>query len=268
MKIWNRVKWIATSATVCLMLSASAVADSPEFRYEIHAGIYSAFVDTKLRVDATNGDKGTTLELENQLGLDDNKTTGLISGTVRITDKHRIDGGFFRLNRDGAATTDVRIEFGDEVFETQIQLNTSFDTKVYWGAYVYSFINDPKKELGVRVGLNIIDMSTRLETTNVVVSENATISAPLPVLGLFGSYKLTDRVSLETDLGWFGIKLGSLEGQWWIANAGVRFHLTEQFAIAGGYLLNYLDMDATGDEFKGAFEYTYQGPVITASYRF
>src|SRR5688572_23609095 len=72
--------------------------DSP---FTLQLGGFRADTDTTVRLDSTTLGRGTEINFENVLGVDDSKTLPEFSFLWRINPRHGIEGSYVTLNRSG-----------------------------------------------------------------------------------------------------------------------------------------------------------------------
>ena len=119
-----RLRWlIAAYAALMLGVFPAYAKDKPEWRswpmgerVGVRVGAFFANLETTVRIDATNGVFGTAISLEQDLGLDDTKTTLAAEAHWRFLKRSRLDFTYFQLDRSGASSTSVNIRVGDNVF--------------------------------------------------------------------------------------------------------------------------------------------------------
>ena len=100
-------------------------------RFVLGVGLYAPKLDTQIRRDSSNGMLGTLIDFESTLGMDDKDRLPLLLGYYRLAKKHRINFGYFRLNRRGISTNQGAIRFGDITFPGFLPLESYFNVDVY-----------------------------------------------------------------------------------------------------------------------------------------
>jgi len=275
-----------------LLASASFTANAAEekdvlqtpfgSRFFLSAGAYFPRLDTTVRVGDAAGNIGTQINFESNFGMNDNETLPLLSASWQIARKHRLELRSFELRREGAQTSDVTIFFNGKEFTSEnVPIQAFFDTEVYALNYSYALVADPVKEFSLNFGLSIQDISTGLRGTladgdNNVVDEKVGVTAPLPSLGIGGSWAFTDsrKWILNYRVGVFAIGLDldaeaneEIEGR--LIDGGVRvFHKTFKY-VGFGAGLDYfrVKVDYKKRDLDSNFDYSYFGPsIFIASY--
>lgn len=238
-------------------------------KFEIAAEAYFPSLDTKIRVDATDGTPGTVIDFEQNLGMDDTETVPVVDFDWRFSKKHRLKVGYFSLNRSGAAVTVTEIRFGDTVFTADLPVSSFLDMDVVSLGYSYSLVFDEKKELAITGGFSIQDIQFGIvgNAGQGIIQATSGITAPLPAIGFSGGYAFTDKLSFRAGLGVFAFKFAvtsedELRGEIVTATAGFYHQTFDNFRFGISYRL--FDIDAAFGNTTGfnSIEYRYQGPGL------
>ncbi len=268
---------------VLFCLSAAASAQDEDdwqnwplgHRFGIGAGAFFANLDTKVRIDSSNGITGTRLDFEQNLGMSDFEPLPTLQAEWRFARRHQLDLSYFQLRRTGREITETTIRIGDTVFNVDLPVSSIFDVDTLNLSYQYSLVFDPKKELAIGLGVSLQDMRIGFEGDQggTVIQEESDLLAPLPTINLSGSYAFTDKWTLKAGVGVFAVamELGDdddVDGKIFVASAVVYHQTFDNVRFGFGYSLFDLDVSWT---YKGKFtavQYIYHGPhlVIGATF--
>ncbi len=269
--------------TAALLISGTALAQTDDEwrswpmgdRFTISAEAFFPKIDTIVRLDATNGAPGTTIDFEQNLNMSDSETLPALGFAWRFAKKHQLLANVFDLSRSGSAITTTEIRFGDEVFQADLPIASFFDVQVISVGYAYSFIFDEKKELALSAGLSVQDYKFGLLGTGNLglIEEESGLTAPLPAFGLTGGYAFTDKWILRGGIGVFGFSVAlsdeeELSGEIINARAAIQHNTFENFHFSLSY--SYFDVSA---EFVtsgrlNSVEYQYHGPTLSVDWVF
>jgi hypothetical protein len=279
-----RYQWLTIPLAVLLIGFGPAYAQGePEWRswplgerFAVNVGSFFANLDTKVRLDATDGSLGTGIDFEQNLGLDDTQTRIMVGGYWRFFKNHRLDFSYFDLDRSGDGSSTVDISFGDEVFQADLPVSAFLDIEVFNLGYSYSILFDEKKELAVGLALSFQDLTAGLQGTAagqpLEVSESSSVLAPLPTFTGRFSYAITPKWIVDTNIGYFTIEVDSggdeLSGDIIAGNAGVKWQLLKHFHLGLLYQFFVVDVNTKGETKQLAVEYDYFGPVLFAGWSF
>ena len=266
--------WTICLCTVSAMPALAGEGGNPMLnaRIGLLGGAFFSFIDTNLRLDASDGDFGTEIDVEELLGMDDTKTTPFGGLWWRITPRHRLSAEYFELSRNGHVSATRDIEWGDVTFPVGASLDSHYRWKVGRVAYRYSFVNDGEKELGLALGLHIAEVAAKLSGEVTAgdagvrfSTESGEVTLPLPNVGLVGAYAFNDRLAASLDATGFYLSVDDLTG--WIvrADASVTYHPFAHVGFGAAYSLfnvSYEDKSDNGHRFRA--EQLFHGPRIYA----
>jgi hypothetical protein len=111
----------------------------------------------------------------------------------------------------GSRTLDREISWGNQVFPigtTVTASNNIYDTRISAG---YSFFKRKDKELGAGIGLHVMGIDTGIDAAGVGAQSGA-VTAPLPVLNLYGTFALTNQWALRMHVDWLSLSYGAYSG--------------------------------------------------------
>ena len=103
--------------------------------------------DTTVRLDSKQVPIGTVVDLEDSLQVDSDAQVARIDGYYRFNKKHRINFGWFSVNREGDAVVTQEIRWGDPetgeeiIIEPGARVLSQYDFDVVNVSYSWSFLN-------------------------------------------------------------------------------------------------------------------------------
>jgi hypothetical protein len=244
-------------------------------RFSLGVGLFGPTLDTKVRLDSSNGVVGTAIDFESTLGMDENDRLPLVTGYYRFAKRHRMTFEYFRLDRTGLAVSDAPIRFGDVIFPANLPLSSYFNVDVYSFSYSYSIIHDRQKELAFSFGLQFQDIETGIAGSigPGLLSEEADAVAPLPTFGGSFDYAISEKWIFTSMIGVFGIEIdlgddSDFSGEIVHVNAGILWKAFENVGFAFQYNYFNVDVGINDPDWVGALKYQYRGPVLAVSWYF
>ena len=231
-----------------------------------------------------NLDGGATADLNrggggsvgfSQIGLDERSTSPFLAARWRFTDRWRFDFTFDSVIVDGNRTVSRDIDFGFISVPASASADSSLKARNYSGFLGYSFVKDEKSELGGRFGLTIMDAEFSLRgtasafgQTSSTGRQKAEVVGPIPTLGFYGTYALSNRWTVDGSIDGLAGHLGAYSGHYLAASANLTYWINDTFAVAVGY--RYVDgkLEHEGSVMRKAVEIQYSGPVVKASVGF
>ncbi len=115
----------------------------------LKGGYFFSSSDTKLRIDGAG--TGTTIDLEDVLGLNNNVSTYKVGVEWRFFDRHRFNVSYFDLSREATTALSATITIEDVVYPINDVLVTEFDWKVMTATYTWSFLQTNTYEVGFTI---------------------------------------------------------------------------------------------------------------------
>ncbi len=244
-------------------------------RFTIVLNAFFPKIHTSVRVDASDGIRGTELSFEQNLGMSDTETLPRLGLSWRFAKKHRLIFDVFNLDRSGSAIVTSEIRFGDEVFQVNLPISSFFDTRVTSIGYSYSLLFDEKKELALSVGLSIQDIQFGLIGTAGagLIEQDTGLTAPLPAFGLSGGYAFTDKWILRGGLGVFAFSIAlsdeeELSGEIINAIIALQHNTFENVHFRLSYSYFDVNVKFNNGRRSSALAYEYYGPMLSFEYAF
>lgn len=248
---------------------AAATKFRPWDRVAVRLGGFAVRFDTNVRVDSETLGVGTQFDLEDQTNLRRNKTQARLDGHVRFGKRHRLDYGAVLFRRSSSNTIDEQIQFGDTIFDVDVDVATRFKNDVYKIAYRYDVVRRPRFDLGLSFGFSAFVIDVGLEATGagggMVSAETEDFVAPVPVIGIHADVKLAQKWYLRTGGEFFDVSVDGVKGNLSDIRLAVDWFPFKHFGFGAGYnrsRLTYEDVAAPTVDVS----YTYAGAMVYASY--
>ena len=224
-------------------------------KFTLALGGSNAGLSTEIRLDSRSLGQGTTLNFEDDLGLDASKIIPAVSFGFRFGRKHVFDGNWSKADRNTTSQALSEIRFGDIVIPGGSQVALSYDQAQFSLGYSYYFLRKDRWALGGRVGFRYLSLTTILTVRQLDLEEEGDTAYPLPFLGLSFRYGITQKWRLISNLGWLSVSIGDVDGSQYIINASVE-HLTwKHFGFGLGFNASDVNADIDdGGEFTGGVD--------------
>lgn len=242
-------------------------------RFAIKLGAFFPFNNTDVKVGNNNGNNGTRIDFEKDLGFSSFSSSFIIDGTWRASRRSSFGLQYYYLGRNSTKTIERDIHFGDNVYPAQATVTANFNTQIARFYYGYAFISKPKIEVGALVGshLLITDMSLKLETN---FSEGGRFKnsynfvTPLPDLGLWGNFGIAKKMNLFANINYFYIESGEYTGSIFSYSIAFSYDLNKNLGLELAYTGLNFDIEKQKNDLNGDLKWGYNGPSITLSYSF
>lgn len=272
----------AVILTAGLLLANVGAADAvpapselPTERYNLRAsGFFAQSIDTRIRADghlnAPGGewDFGTTIDLADQLNVETSVNVFRAEAMWNVGARHRIDLAWFDMKETGHTMLTRDIDFGDADFTASLPVDSYFRTNILRLAYTYYFVQKPRLQFGLSLGLHVMKVASGISSSLAGVTENVGVTAPFPVFGINFDYAATSRLLLRVHGEYLKLSYDKYDGELIDFYGAVEWRLNHNWSLGGG--LEYFDIDvvASNDRVRLAIEHDWIGYQLYASLRF
>ena len=261
----------AGAAAVLACMSSAALAERPGDRFWGELAYFYPTISSTARLDLTATSRpGTTIRLEDELDLDDRTGTPYVLLGMRLGERWRLEFEYYELARSASTAISRQIEWGDVTFPAGVQIDTKFDTTVYRLSGGYSFYQQPAAEAGVAFGLHVTDFSVALAGqgigpgggTATFQNEARNTLVPLPTLGLYGTYKLSEQWQLRGRVDYLSLQYGDYDGSLVNVMASFDWRFHKNWGAGVGYRYVDYTLDAESSDLRGEVNYKFHGPTL------
>lgn len=249
--------------------TAETIPDHPLLRdsFVFALGGYYPRTATSASLGPSSGGTGVIVDFEETLDLDKRNLTPLAGFLWRFRERWRVEVEYFAVNRDATRTVASQIEWGDQTFPIGTTVDTTFDFSDLRVSAGYSFFKRRDKELGVGLGLHVSGIKASIGAAGST-AEAKDVTAPLPVVNLYGLFALTDEWAVRMRADWLSLTYGDYSGD--VRGIGLDV-LYQPFRHVGfGLGMRSLTMDITieSPDWRGEARTSFSGPTLfmTASF--
>ena len=253
--------------------TAEASAADPSFlyaRFKVGAGFFASFFNTQLRVDSEELGVGTEIDLEDDLGFSTRKFDFRGGGYWRLGVRHRITFGYFSLARNSTKVIEEEIQFGDDVFEVDTEVEAQFSSAVPSLGYKFSFIAHPKVEASVGIGLSAQITKTSLSAVGSVdgedidaQSEQKNVTLPIANFNVGATWNPIQRFLVSGFVGGLYVKISDIEASVGTASVNAEYYFLRNLGVGAGYSYVKLGAENTSGNTIDV-TYRYSGILVYA----
>ena len=266
---WNARRLSRAGGALALAgCSAAAQAQGLQESYWAELSYFYPEISSTARLDLTGTARpGTVVKLEDDLNLDDRKGAPYLTLGMRLGSSWRLEFEYYQLNRSASRSISRQIEWGDATYPVGAQIESTFDTTVYRLSGGYSFLKQPNVEAGVSLGLHVTDFETELSgaTTGSGASfrrEARSTLVPLPTIGLYGSYMLSEQWRLRGKVDYLSLKYNDYDGSLLNTALAVEWRFAKHWGVGIGYRYVDYKLDVEKTDFHGEVNYKFSGPTL------
>jgi hypothetical protein len=244
--------------------SASPITD----RFALRVLYWPASLTTDLRLDSEGGRVGTQLIAEDELGLDDSTSEARAELIFRLRERNRLRVDYLKLSRLGDKIITRPINFGDETFLVNDLAQTALEWRNLTFTYTRSVIWNPRFEVGLGLGISILEAKARGDVVRRNVRERQDGVGAFPTFALDGTWRISRRWAFTARAQRFTAQVDDFEGSLADYHADVQYRWRENFAIGLGYtklrtLVDVGDDDgAASNDLTGRFDQKMTGPEL------
>lgn len=239
-------------------------------RFNFKAGGFFPINNTTIRVDGKRG-HGTDIDLE-KFGMPRHTPTLLFGFNGRFGNHNRVDFNYYRLHRHAEKTLEKEIDFGEHTYPIDANVYGYFNTDVYRVSYGYSFFSNKKFDIGANIGFHVLafdlGMSTTGNTLELSYEDDFGITAPLPNFGIWGTYAISSKFAITTEVDYLSVKIDNIKGKIIATDIAMQYKLLEHFNVNLGYTGLWVNVDASKKGFEGDLSWGYSGPSVGIVYHF
>jgi len=260
---------LGTAALLCAAVLASpAHAQAIDDDFWIQGSGFLSSVDTEVRSTlAANPSGGTVIDLEDDLDFDDGELLPAVYAGARLGGGFIIAGEYFALGRDSTATISREITVDDVTYPVNGSITAGFDTSVYRLSVGYVFAGSDTSEIGVALGLIATELDFSISGSGSVGGaplsnqvRRKDVLAPIPTVGLFGSFEPIPRVIVGGKADYFGLGIDDYDGSILNLQASAQYRIMDNVGIGVAYRYVDYDLDVEKDTYVASFDYNFWGP--------
>jgi hypothetical protein len=197
-----------------------------------------------------------------------------LDGIWRISNRNHVQFMYFTNGVSRSKTLDKDIEWGDADYGIGANVTSRTRLSVYEVGYEFAFIKKQSFELAASIGVHYPKVTIGLDgmatvtqpdgstTTVQAESKNASVPAPLPVIGLRMGWAFTDHFMLDAQLQAFDFSYDQFHGYWGDAKVGVSYLINKHFGVGIGYDDFNSHLSLSQSNFNGKLNIGYRGGLI------
>ncbi|WP_395398084.1 hypothetical protein WBP07_26515 [Novosphingobium sp. BL-8A] len=262
-------------STTAILSCQSVHAQTLDNKYWINAAAYFPKIDTNVRVATkTQTEVATDIDFEKDLALDDSKVLPSVSAGARFG-RVIVGADFFRLNRTGTVNLAREINFDGETFPLSAAVRSTFDSDIYRLTVGYAIVQNKSLELGAAIGIHVTNFDMGIAAqgrgsaqATQVSTRRKDVLAPLPTLGVFGTYNVAPRLNLNARVDYLSLKIDQYDGELVNAQAGASYAVVKNISLGAVYRYVYYRLGVDKDEWDGRVRYKLHGPALVVQAQF
>lgn len=259
----------AAGAAHAQSASTEAIPNHPALtsRFSFELGGFYSRSSTQASLGPSSGGTGVVIDFENTLGLDERNLSAVGGFLWRMSDRWRLEVDYFSLNRSATRTLASDFTWGDVTFTAGSTVNSSYDFSDIRVSAGYSFFKRRDKELGIGFGLHVAGIDASIQASGGT-AESSDVTAPLPVLNLYGAFALTNEWAVRFRLDWLSLNYDIYSGDLRNTSIDVLYQPFRNVGFGLGVRSFILDVEIDDDKWRGRARTVFTGPTAFMSVNF
>jgi hypothetical protein len=252
------VKDALGALVTCLALTGVSAADGDSRvisdDWLITLGGYLVDLDTDAAV-GSGGVLGTSIQVEDDLGIEGDKSFARMDGQYRFNERHAMGWGLWSLSRDGSRALQRQIDWDGNTYDVGAVISSEFDTSWLRLDWRYSMLHTDKGEAGFAAGISAYQFDFVLEGEASVSGGGTAVRrgeesfvAPVPTFGLFINYAITPSIVFRAKADLLDVRVGNLDGSLLDTMLLFDWYFSDHVGVGGGVNKTDIDLKNTGDD--------------------
>jgi hypothetical protein len=257
----------AMPALGLVLLASVAHADGDYFsptddRVRVTLGAMHLSSSTTMRVDSSTGVQGTTIDGENQFGLDPSDFEPRFQVMVRAGERNRLWLDYFTLDRTGSAVVAEPIVFRDVVIQPGDPLQSELDLRLLTLTYGYSFWHGEKLELAATLGISAVQIQANAKVTTdaVHLDQSEDEAGPIPTPGIAATWAVSKHFYFDGRVQYLSLHVKDLDGSLGMAEFDALYRFRPNVSFGLGYTEVKAHLASVKTDNSGLFDFNTKGP--------
>lgn len=233
-----------------------------EDRLRVEVNLLGASVDTNLRVDESLTVRGTEINAEDDLGLEDFELLPQVEFTLLPGEHHLVRFSAFAAHRSAQKNIEREISFDNEDYLVSERVDSRLNLTMFGLTYGYRFLAHPRSEITATFGIQIAEVEANAVVRSRVVREAESGVAPLPLAGIEGRFDFTPRWSVEARAQYLTVDIDEVDGSILDARLALTWRLNPYLALGVGYRTFTIEVDSQDEGTPGFVDLSVDGPLL------
>ena len=234
-------------------------------RFEISIGTLRDTIDSELLHQAGDNLGASNIDLEEDLGFDEEATVTQAEAFYRLTPYHRIEASYVRVERDALQTLATPERIGRTGYAAGTRVRSDLTSEIMSLRYSFSLLHDAQKELGFSAGVHLSSLELAIVSATGGDVEVTNADLPMPTVGTFASVSLFERATLGARINLFRMDFDRYEGSMTEARAYLEGKISRHFKLGAAYTYYSLKLSSSDPTLNGSLRSRHHGPALYAA---
>ncbi len=226
-----------------------------------------------LRVDGSAGEVHEEFEFDEAFGAKKADQLFSFQFAWRFGEKWHLFSQFFESSSSSSWVLEEDIEWEDVIFQSGSNANTGTEFLVLRAFFAREFNAGPNHEFGLGAGFHWLEIAAHIEGTIIdeaggteSARESVSVSGPLPNIGAWYNYSISDRWAFVSRIDFFSANVGRYDGEMTNFSTGINYQVARNFGLGLNY--NYFDLNVEIDktDWRGRVDTNYRGLFANLSF--
>jgi hypothetical protein len=172
---------------------------------------------------------------------------------------------------------DRTLEWNGETIPINASVRSEFGFEIIELAYEYDFSKREDRELVLSAGLHYTKFNASISGTystpgggggTTSVGSEASVGAPLPVIGGRGMWNLGGNWWFDAQAQWFQVAIDNIDGSIFNLRGAFIWQPKPWLGFGAGYDTFSIDVDIDRKRLDGSIDWTYAGPQVFFNFAF
>ncbi len=257
---------LMTASAVAMAQQAPPVPASPiTDHFAARVSYYRGKVSTDGSVtDPNSPTPGTPISMEDDLGLTPDVHQGRVEFMFRMRERHRLRVNMWEVNRNSTTSPKSDIVFGDITLLPTDTVAAQFNWRQTDFTYTYSVLYHPRFELGVGLGMHLIQADTEARVYARALHESFEGAGPFGTVAVDGSFLITTRFSFNARAQYMSLNLHNDNGKLGDYHADLQFRWKPNVAFGLGYSSTQAQVTVSNSNPNGDMKFDVHGAELFA----
>ena len=245
-------------------------------KFLIGAGLFSHLNKVVLGVDGQLvTEKRKDIEFDKRFQLDGLLHSFTLNFTWRFSKNYSVNAEYFSVNTSKTVQLDETIEWNDKTYEVDTEVTGGYKFALYRIFFGRVISRGDKHEFGGGLGFHTVSVRGYIEgeatvngTSGSFTRSSASVTLPLPNIGLWYFWAPDQKWAFTGKVDWFGVNISNFSGKLWGLTPGINYQAFKNVGVAVEYRYLTLKADVDKESWKGNFGMDFYGPSFKLTANF
>jgi hypothetical protein len=223
-------------------------------KFQVGGSLAGVLVTGGLRIDSKDGSQGTEINMQDDLGYQNDILEPRLSAKWRPGHRHELEASYVFARRSADVRLAKDIQFADTLFTAGLRVKSTFNSDLANLTYRYAFHASETSQYGGALGLGAYFYKVDLEAIasavvsggggdSVTYTSSKSFIAPTASIGLFGRFRAGSRWYINPDARVLYLSIERVHVRVSDLNVGAHYFFKPRLAGEIGYTLNSIHLD-------------------------